>query len=79
MSSDVPTGSADVDLLALQRKLESALRGLSPKCRAAVILHHRDGMTYAEIGAQIGVSVSMVKKYLQQGLLHCRERLEDFR
>jgi DNA-directed RNA polymerase specialized sigma24 family protein len=44
-----------------------------------VILHHRDGMTYAEIGAQIGVSVSMVKKYLQQGLLHCRERLEDFR
>jgi RNA polymerase sigma factor (sigma-70 family) len=64
--------------LALQRRLEDALRGLSPKCRAVVVLHRRDGMTYEEIGAQLGISARMVKKYLAQGLKHCRERLADF-
>jgi len=69
----------DAELLMLRRRLESALKGLSPKCRAVVVLHRREGMTYEEIGAKIGISTSMVKKYLAQGLKHCRERLEDFR
>jgi RNA polymerase sigma factor (sigma-70 family) len=69
----------DIQTTALRKKLESALSGLSPKCRAVVLLHRRDGMTYDEIAAAIGISPSMVKKYLAQGLLHCRERLKDFR
>jgi RNA polymerase sigma factor (sigma-70 family) len=68
-----------VESLGLRKHLESALRGLSPKCRAVVILHRRDGMTYEEIAAEIGMSRSMVKKYLAQGLLHCRGRLKDYR
>ena len=67
------------DDLVLRRRLESALKGLSPKCRAVVILHRREGMTYDEIGARLDISSSMVKKYLAQGLKHCRERLEDLR
>jgi RNA polymerase sigma-19 factor, ECF subfamily len=70
---------AGVETLALRRKLESVLKGLSPKCRAVVTLHRREGMTYDEISSQIGISPSMVKKYLAQGLKHCRERLKDFR
>lgn len=70
---------ADVEILVLRRRLESVLSGLSPKCRAVVVLHRRDGMTYDEIGARIGISASMVKKYLAKGLLHCRERLRDCR
>jgi RNA polymerase sigma-70 factor (ECF subfamily) len=80
-AADSESGLVDdgVETLALRKRLESVLSGLSPKCRAVVILHRRDGMTYEEIGDKIGISTSMVKKYLAQGLLHCRERLRDFR
>jgi RNA polymerase sigma-70 factor (ECF subfamily) len=70
---------SSADVLTLQRRLESTLKGLSPKCRAVVMLHRREGLTYEEIAERIGISPSMVKKYLAQGLRHCRERLKDFR
>jgi RNA polymerase sigma factor (sigma-70 family) len=81
LAADPDQGSVDhtVDTLMLRRRLESVLKGLSPKCRAVVILHRREGMTYEEIGAQLDLSISMVKKYLAQGLRHCRERLQDDR
>jgi RNA polymerase sigma-70 factor (ECF subfamily) len=44
-----------------------------------LLLHRREGMTYEEIGAQVGISTSMVKKYLAQGLQHCRLHLKEFR
>jgi RNA polymerase sigma-70 factor (ECF subfamily) len=67
----------DADNLMLSRRIESALIGLSPKCRAVVLLHRREGMTYNEIGQELNLSTSMVKKYLAQGLKHCRAYLED--
>jgi RNA polymerase sigma-70 factor (ECF subfamily) len=74
-------GCADSDAEdpALRSRLDSVLGELSPKCRAVLILHRRDGMTYDEIGTRIGISPSMVKKYLSQGLRHCRERLAEAR
>jgi RNA polymerase sigma-70 factor (ECF subfamily) len=69
----------DAEELSLHARLDTVLGELSPKCRAVLILHRRDGMTYEEIGAQIGISPSMVKKYLSQGLRHCRERLAETR
>ncbi|MBS0418783.1 MAG: RNA polymerase sigma factor [Proteobacteria bacterium] len=77
--SDSELIDVGADALTLQRQLESTMKGLSPKCRAVVTLHRREGMTYDEIAKQLGISPSMVKKYLAQGLLHCRERLKDFR
>jgi RNA polymerase sigma factor (sigma-70 family) len=77
--SHVEYADDDVERVMLKRRLESVLRGLSPKCRAVVILHRREGMTYEEIGRRIGLSPSMVKKYLAQGLKHCRDRLKDDR
>ena len=58
--------------------LEKALRRLSPKCRAVVLMHRRDGMTYNEIAAALGISSSMVKKYLSRGLAHCRVSMRRF-
>ena len=60
-------------------RLESALNQLAPKCRAAILMHRRDGMTYDEIAADLGVSSSMVKKYLSQGLARCRASLRGLR
>lgn len=72
-------GESEGEDPALRSRLEGVLAELSPKCRAVLILHRRDGMTYEEIGVKIGISASMVKKYLKQGLRHCRERLAELR
>jgi RNA polymerase sigma-70 factor (ECF subfamily) len=69
----------DGETLALRERLEHVMSELSPKCRAVLILHRREGMTYEEISARLDISASMVKKYLAKGLRHCRERLQDFR
>jgi RNA polymerase sigma-70 factor (ECF subfamily) len=67
------------ETLELHRRLEAVIGELSPKCRAVLILHRQEGMTYEEIGSRLGISPSMVKKYLIKGLHHCRERLQDLR
>jgi RNA polymerase sigma-70 factor (ECF subfamily) len=59
-------------------RLGEVLSHLSPKCRAALILHRRDGMTVSEIAEELQVSVGSVKKYLSQGLARCRIRLRRF-
>jgi RNA polymerase sigma factor (sigma-70 family) len=58
------------------RKLERVLSQLSPKARATLIWHRRDGQTYEEIGKRLGISRNMVKKYLSQALAHCRKSLD---
>jgi RNA polymerase sigma-70 factor (ECF subfamily) len=69
----------DVDALLARTRIEAVLGELSPRCRAVVILYRRDGMTYKEIADRIGISTSMVKKYLARGLRHCREHLSELR
>ena len=61
---------------ARRRELvESAMDELAPKCRAAMVLRWREGLTQAEIGERMGLSRQMVQKYLATGLAHCRKRL----
>lgn len=62
---------------ALRARIESALDQLSPRSRAVVILHRREGLTYEEIGERLKISPSMVKKHLARGLRHCRALLRD--
>lgn len=59
------------------QRVRAALEELAPAPRAALVLHLRDGLTCAAIGAQMGVSVSMVKKHLSGAIAHCRRRLRD--
>jgi RNA polymerase sigma factor (sigma-70 family) len=63
------------DAIGIRGRLQEVFGQLTPKCRAVLILHRRDGLTYDEIGAQLGISAGMVKKYLSIGLRHCRARL----
>jgi RNA polymerase sigma-70 factor (ECF subfamily) len=65
------------EMAELREHLERAMEGLSAKCRAVLLLHRCEQMTYDEIGAELGISDNMVKKYLAQGLKHCRQRLVD--
>ena len=43
--------------------MKAALERLSPKCRAAVLLHRRAQLTYAEVAVQLGVSVKTVGRW----------------
>ncbi len=72
---ELPTFDAQLDVTQRVARLRTVLGQLSPKCRAAVILQYRHGLSYQEIGERLNVSPHMVKKYLAQGLAHCRRRM----
>jgi RNA polymerase sigma factor (sigma-70 family) len=69
--------------LAARQRLElldQALRELPPKVRQALLLSRVDGLTQAEIARRLGVSESMVVKYIAKALRHCqawRQRLDE--
>lgn len=47
------------------------LEGLPTKAARAFILYRLDGLTYAEIAIELGVSASMIKQYIARAMLHC--------
>jgi RNA polymerase sigma-70 factor (ECF subfamily) len=52
-------------------RIDAALAKLSARAREAFILSQYEELGYAEIAARLGVSVSMVRKYIAQALLAC--------
>jgi RNA polymerase sigma-70 factor (ECF subfamily) len=77
--AELPQFDRDIDNGRRVERLREVLAQLSPKCRAAVLLQYGHGLSYEDIGARLGVSTHMVKKYLTQALLHCRRRMERLR
>ena len=61
----------------IAQRMTEVLKELPPKCKAVVLMHRRDGMTYAEMAAQLQISERMVGKYLHDGLEYCCQRLDD--
>lgn len=49
---------------------------LPPKCRRAFLLHRIDGLEFAEIAQQMGLSERMIRHYVLQAVLHCRAGLD---
>jgi len=56
--------------------LQKAISLLPEVQQQVLLLHRRDGLTYDEIGSQLGISRDMVKKYLSKALVRCREYLK---
>ncbi len=54
-------------------QLSRALNNLPPRCKAVLLMQHREGMTYKEIASRLGVSTHMVKKYVVRALKLCRD------
>jgi transmembrane sensor len=75
-----PSVLPEAALLARERLrlLDEALRQLPPKPRAALLLNRVEGLTQAEIARRLGVSESMVVKYIAQALRHCRAWRDGF-
>jgi len=66
----------ELDALQCLERLQEALERMPPKMRATFILHRRDGLSFGEISARVGISRSMAKKYLMKALIYLREQLE---
>jgi RNA polymerase sigma factor (sigma-70 family) len=72
---DFCTPEEQVDLQGRLAQAAALIEKLPAKCQAVLILQYRDGLTYEEIAARLGVSTHAVKKYVMQGLSLCRGRL----
>ena len=72
----------DIEALAVdairRQQINRAIRELSPKCRRVLRLRWVEGLQVDEIAGVMGLSRAMVKKYLANGLAHCRTRLRRF-
>lgn len=75
-----PAPAADRRLMARQEFeiIKQALDDLPPKARAALLLSRVEGLGHAEIAGRLGVSASMVTKYIMTALRHCVKRLAAF-
>ncbi|HZR35496.1 MAG TPA: RNA polymerase sigma factor [Nevskia sp.] len=75
--ADSVTASPEHELVSRGEveQLEHALKELPAKCRDVLYMSRVQGMTHAEIAAELGVSKSLVDKYAVRALVHCREWL----
>jgi RNA polymerase sigma-70 factor (ECF subfamily) len=71
--TDYPLAEQRYEMPEPAVELVAAFARLSPKQRAAVILHHRDGYTLAEVADIIGSTTSAVGVHLNRA----RKRLRD--
>jgi RNA polymerase sigma factor (sigma-70 family) len=71
----LPAFDGDLDAAQRALRLGTVLQQLRPKCRAAVELRFTHDLSYREIAIHLGVSQQMAKKYVAQGLSHCRRRM----
>jgi RNA polymerase sigma-70 factor (ECF subfamily) len=71
----LPVFDGELDATLRVARLGVVLQQLRPKCRAAVELRFMQGLSFREIAMHLGVSPQMAKKYVAQGLSHCRRRM----
>ena len=57
--------------------IEAAMNDLPHNCRQAFTLHRHKNLSYPQIAQQLGVSTSMVEKYIIQSLKHFRNKIDQ--
>lgn len=70
---------ADEVVYAAQRlnKVERAVAQLPPRCREVFLLHRLDELSYTQVAAQLGISVSAVEKHMARACLLLDTILHD--
>jgi RNA polymerase sigma factor (sigma-70 family) len=66
---------AQIDAALQVKRLREVLRQLPPRWHAAIVMQYVQGLSLQQIADRMGVSVSMVKKYLGKALGRCRRRM----
>lgn len=57
-------------------RLEDLIGAMPPKCRQSFVLNQIHGLDTATIAARLGITDSMVRKYVVRALLHCRAHMD---
>jgi RNA polymerase sigma factor (sigma-70 family) len=57
-------------------RLELLIESMPPKCRQSFVLNQIHGLDAATIAGQLGITDSMVRKYVVRALLHCRAHMD---
>ncbi|MEG0202181.1 MAG: sigma factor-like helix-turn-helix DNA-binding protein, partial [Comamonas sp.] len=58
-------------VLQALEQIDRMLDGLGTRARSAFLLAQLDGLTYKEVAARLGVSLSSVEKYMATAFAHC--------
>ena len=61
----------------LQQQINVAIEQLPPQCKRVFTLSRYENLTYAEIAAQLEISVKAVDKQMVRALRILREQLKD--
>ncbi|MDT4329095.1 RNA polymerase sigma factor [Methylomonas sp. MED-D] len=71
--------SAERTVMSQQQleRLIAALDELSPKCREVFVLLKIQHCSYAEVEQKLGISQTMIFKYLTQAMRHCRRTVGE--
>jgi RNA polymerase sigma factor (sigma-70 family) len=56
--------------------VRAALEELQPQCRQAFVMNRFEHMTFRQIAAELGLSVSMIEKHVSHAIAHMRARLD---
>lgn len=75
---ELPPLDSQLEGSEMVERLGAVLQQIPARWRTALILQYRYGLTYHEIADRLGVSSNMVKKYLAQGLGHCRRLMAQW-
>jgi RNA polymerase sigma-70 factor (ECF subfamily) len=76
--SDLPSPEKDYESKQINAALQRALRKLSPKLRAVIVLKEMEGLLYEEIAATLDVSIGTVKSRISRAREELKELLKDF-
>jgi len=68
---EAPSMENRIILLDILARIDAMLYDLSPKARHAFMLSRIMGLSYPEIAARLGVSLSSVEKYMAGAYRHC--------
>jgi len=77
--SSTPTLEYGEEMPESVRDLVAALQTISPKQRAAVVLHDYADLPSTEVASLLGISAATVRVHLSQGRRHLRKLLEGYR
>jgi RNA polymerase sigma factor (sigma-70 family) len=58
-------------VLETLHEIDAMLDALPPKVKQAFLMAHLDGMLYADIAAELELSLTTVKRYMKQAFLQC--------
>lgn len=58
------------------RHLGALIEGMPPKCRESFVMNQIHGLDAATIASRLGITDSMVRKYVVRALLHCRAHMD---